>query len=428
MPVNSVGPHTAPAATFISPSARRVVLRIGILVGLAELGFATVIPLLPLYLTERLGASVKLVGVVVATFALVETFLKTAWGSVADRFGRRPMIIAGLLLSSVAPLVMSVLRVPILFMPLRLVDGAGSSALWPAATAIIADTTPQERRATAMGVLNMFFLAGLACGPVLGLYVVGFSGSYTYGFYLASGLLVLAALLAFVSLRGVGETHLHPPNSAVVGYHGFAPNPPVTEVVESARFSPLLLVMLAVAFVQMFGAGLLAPILAIYAKRIVGLSEQMIGTLFLIVVLSVALGSLVGGRVADRWGKIRAVMWGMVVGSAGMWLLPWSPRLEILAVSAILLGTSYALASPAWHALVSELAPPGRVGLAIGASQTAEGLGLMLGPLLGGVLWDVISHRAPFVASAFLLSAGTLALILSLRHLRAASGAPSGRP
>ena len=126
-------------------------MRAALIVGLAELGFATVIPLLPLHLTERLGASVKLVGAVVASFALVETVFKTAWGSLADRIGRRPTMIAGLVLSSLAPLIMSVLRVPALFIPLRLVDGIGSSALWPAASAIIADTSPRERRATAMG-------------------------------------------------------------------------------------------------------------------------------------------------------------------------------------------------------------------------------------------------------------------------------------
>ena len=126
-----------------------VVLRVGLIIGLAQLGFATVIPLLPLHLTERLGASVKLVGFVVASFALVETVLKTAWGSVADRLGRRPMIIGGLIVSSVAPLIMSVLQTAWVFVPLRIIDGAGSSALWPAASAIIADTTPPARRATA---------------------------------------------------------------------------------------------------------------------------------------------------------------------------------------------------------------------------------------------------------------------------------------
>ena len=404
-----------------------VVLRVALVIGLAELGFATVIPLLPLHLTERLGASVKLVGLVVATFALVETVLKTAWGSVADRIGRRPTIIAGLALSSVAPLIMSVLRVPFLFVPLRLIDGGGSSALWPAASAIIADTSPPERRATAMGALNMFFLAGLACGPVLGLFVAGFTGSSVYGFYLASILLGSAALVAVVALRGLADTHLDAPNAGMVGYHGVAPNPHLRDVVESAHLSPLLMVMFGVAFVQMFGAGLLAPILVIYAKRIVGLSEQMIGTLFLVLVLSVALASPSAGRLADRWGKTRAVSWGMVLGSLGMWLLPLSPRVGVLAAAAILIGVSYALSSPAWHALVSELAPPGRIGLAMGASQTAEGLGLVLGPLLGGLLWDEVGHRAPFVASAVLLSVGTLLLLITLRRLSGESAQPHTR-
>jgi len=142
----------------------RAVLRIAIVIGIAQFGFATVLPLLPLHLTEHLGASVKLVGVVVATFALVETFFKTALGGITDRMGRRPIIVCGLILSCVAPIIMAVLRSPVLFVPLRLIDGMGSAALWPAAAAAIADITTPDRRATGMATLNMFFLAGLAVG------------------------------------------------------------------------------------------------------------------------------------------------------------------------------------------------------------------------------------------------------------------------
>ncbi len=398
------------------PILRGVLLRVALVVGLTELGFATVIPLLPLYLTERLGASVRLVGVVVAAFALVETLLKATSGSLADRIGRRPLIIGGLLLSSLAPLLMAVLRVPALFVPLRVIDGAGSSTVWPSAAAIVVDTTPPDRRATAMGALNMFFLTGLGCGPALGLFVVGLSGSYEYGFYLASALLASAAVIAIVALRGLGDTHLRPPETEMVGYHGVAANPHLAEVVQSARVSPLLIVMMAVAFVRMFGAGLLAPILAIYAKRVLGLSEHMIGTLFLAVVLSVAAVSVPAGRLADRWGKRKTVAWGMAIGSIGMWALPASPRIDVLAAAAVLVGISYALAEPAWYALVGQLAPPGRVGLAMGAAQAAEGLGLVVGPLIGGLLWDTLGHRAPFVASAILLSIAATVLLISIRR------------
>jgi MFS family permease len=375
-----------------------------------------------LYLTEHLNASVKLVGAVVAAFALVETFLKAGWGSVADRVGRRPLIVAGLLLSSVAPLLMSVLRNPVLFVPLRLIDGAGSSALWPAASAIMADKTPRDQRATAMGTLNLFFLSGLAFGPALGLFVVGLTHSYATGFYLASGLMIAAAVWGSVALRDAATPHLAPPVTAVGGDHGDDQSSHRSRE-GRAQFSPLLITMLGVAFVQMFGVGLLAPILAIYAKQVVGLSEQVIGILFLLGVLSVAIASVPAGQLADRWGKRKAVVWGMAIGSAGMWMLPISPRLDVLAVGAILLGIGYALSSPAWHALVSELAPPGRIGFAMGAAQTAEGLGLVLGPLLGGVLWDAAGHVAPFVASASLLSVSTVALIITIRSLGRSSRA-----
>jgi len=397
-------------------------LRVSLVIGLGELGFATIVPLLPLYLTEHLNASVKLVGAVVAAFALVETFLKAGWGSVADRVGRRPLIVAGLLLSSVAPLLMSVLRNPVLFVPLRLIDGAGSSALWPAASAIMADKTPRDQRATAMGTLNLFFLSGLAFGPALGLFVVGLTHSYATGFYLASGLMIAAAVWGSVALRDAATPHLAPPVTAVGGDHGDDQSSHRSRE-GRAQFSPLLITMLGVAFVQMFGVGLLAPILAIYAKQVVGLSEQVIGILFLLGVLSVAIASVPAGQLADRWGKRKAVVWGMAIGSAGMWMLPISPRLDVLAVGAILLGIGYALSSPAWHALVSELAPPGRIGFAMGAAQTAEGLGLVLGPLLGGVLWDAAGHVAPFVASAALLSVSTVALIITIRSLGRSSRA-----
>src|SRR3989442_14024191 len=168
---------------------------------MAELGFATVIPLLPLYLKVRLGASATLVGVVVATFAAVETVFKTTWGSLADRIGKRPVIVGGLLLSSAAPVLMTLVRSAWLFVPLRLIDGMGSAALWPVAAAVMADRAKGEERATAMGALNMFFLSGLALGPSLGLFVSAFLGSYTFGFYLATALLLGAAGLAMLVFR-----------------------------------------------------------------------------------------------------------------------------------------------------------------------------------------------------------------------------------
>lgn len=386
----------------------RTLLGVAAVMGLAELGFATVIPLLPLYLKERLGASATLVGVVVATFAAVETVFKTTWGSLADRIGRRPVIVGGLLLSSVAPVLMTFLRVPALFVPLRLVDGMGSAALWPCAAASMADRADEEHRATAMGTLNMFFLSGLALGPSIGLFASGFFGGYQVGFYLASAILLAAAGMAmFVFRDGGAHSLIHSRSSGGMGFGA---------VVQGVRVSPLLLALLFVAFIQMFGVGLLAPILVIYAHEVVQLSDEVIGFVFLIMVLAVAVASVPGGRLADRVGRSRTVAWGMVLASAGMWLLPLAGRgnLPVLGAAAILLGGSYAVSSPAWLALMSEMAPFGRTGLVMGASETAQGAGLIIGPVLGGLLYDQAGPQAPFVASAILLTVGAFLAILIL--------------
>jgi len=391
----------------------RDVLRIAIIIGIAQFGFATVLPLLPLHLTEHLGASVKLVGVVVATFALVETFFKTALGGITDRLGRRPIIVCGLILSCVAPIIMAVLRRPVLFVPLRLIDGIGSAALWPAAAAAIADITTPDRRATGMATLNLFFLAGLAAGPAFGLFVSGFAGSFSAGFYVASALLAVAAILAAVIFpRDDHHTHA----STFVGYHATEPPARLKDLLSTFRSSELLFTMYLVAFVQMFGIGLLVPIAAIFAKRVVGLTEHAIGALFLTVTLTVALATVPAGRLADRTGKPLLVGVGMVLGTIGMWIIPFSTGLSELIGAGVLLGGSYALTAPAWLALVSELAPPGRLGLAVGASETVQGLGLVLGPLLGGLLWDSLGPRAPFIASAVVLSVGTVIALRAIRH------------
>lgn len=391
------------------------VWRIVIVLGTAQLGFAVILPLLPIYLTEQLDASVKLVGVVVATFALTETFFKAAWGGVADRWGRKPIMVAGLTLSATVPVVMAVLRAPALFVPLRLVDGMGSAALWPSAAAAVADVTTADRRASSMAMLNMAFLSGLAVGPALGLFVAGFTGDVRAGFFLASGLLALAAVVAATAF----PTGHHPASGIPAGaeFRAGVRAAYLDAIRVSFRASPVLFSLYLIAFVQMFGIGLLVPIAPIYAIQVVGLSKEAIGVLFLAMTVSVALATLPAGRLADRLGRPSLIIAGMAIGAAGMWIIPLSRHLAWLVAAGGLLGASYALVIPAWLALVTELAPPGRLGLAVGASETVQGLGLVFGPLLGGLLWDALGPQAPFAASAAALTAGA---VMAARVLRIA--------
>src|SRR5207302_1920194 len=111
-------------------------------------------------------------------------------------------------------------------------------------------------------------------------------------------------------------------------------------------------------------------------------------------------GARAGGFVqAVRAPVFRAMLLVAFVQMMGVWLLPLAGRgnLLVLGVAALLLGGSYAVSSPAWLALMSETAPRGSTGMAMGASETAQGAGLIIGPLLGGFLYDHVGPQAPFV-------------------------------
>jgi MFS family permease len=290
----------------------------------------------------------------------------------------------------------------------------GSAALWPSSAAAVADATPPDRRATGMGKLNMAFLGGLAAGPSLGLFVAGFVGDVRAGFYLASMLLALAALITATAFP---PDHRHTASDPAAGaYHASGRAGQLGAALGIFRVSRVLFWLYLIAFIQMFGIGLLVPIAAIYAKQIVGLSEHAIGVLFLAVTVTVAVATLPAGRLADHIGKPYLVAAGTALGAAGMWLIPFSRQLEWLIVAGVLLGGSYAVMIPSWLALVTELAPEGRLGLAVGASETVQGLGLVFGPLLGGLLWDALGPRAPFIASAAALTVGAILAVTVLRQ------------
>jgi MFS family permease len=120
------------------------------------------------------------------------------------------------------------------------------------------------------------------------------------------------------------------------------------------------------------------------------------------------------GHAADRWGKSRAVRLSLVISAAVMWLIPSCRSIPAFAAAAIILVLSHILGTPAWLALISGLAPRKRRGSVMGIVATAEGIGAVIAPLIGGWLWD-IKPAYIFYGSAALLS---LAAVVAMHTLR----------
>jgi DHA1 family multidrug resistance protein-like MFS transporter len=124
--------------------------------------------LLPLYLTEVLGSSVTLVGAVISTYLIVDIVTRTPAGWFADRWGRKPVLLFGIILSIMPLIFMMRVVTAHSFLLLNGFNGVGTGCIWPAIYAGVADTYRRGRRGLIMGVLSTVMLGGLALGPVNG--------------------------------------------------------------------------------------------------------------------------------------------------------------------------------------------------------------------------------------------------------------------
>ncbi|MYI66858.1 MAG: TCR/Tet family MFS transporter, partial [Gemmatimonadetes bacterium] len=130
------------------------------------IGFGIVLPILPLY-AAGFGARGLETGLLISVYSLVQLVMAPLWGRLSDRFGRRPILILGLLGSAVAYFIFARADSLAMLFLSRIIGGIGGSTI-PVAQAYIADVTPPERRAGNMGLIGAAFGLGFVIGPLLG--------------------------------------------------------------------------------------------------------------------------------------------------------------------------------------------------------------------------------------------------------------------
>jgi len=372
---------------------------------------------LPVYLVQGLHLSGLTLGAASATFLCVETLLKFPMGRWSDRAGRNGFVVLGPLLICLNPTFFAALptRLWFLVFPLRVVDGAGAAALWPPLFAAVGDLVPDRSRGAAMSVLNTVYVAAIGGAIVCGALVAHLTGSDRAPFLLASGCLVVTAAVARASLPRLPGARV---SAAAVDPVSDAESTVASDVPHAAAGARLLVLMLAVSIFMSAGVLILSNFLILYLKMDMRLSAGGISALLAALGVAVLALGLPLGHLADRWGTSHAVRLSVTVAALAMWVLPSCRTMASFVPVALILIVGHIMGTPAWLAVVSQLAPAARRGGAMGLVATGEGVGAVVGPLLGGFLWDK-AHHWVFYGSACLL---TLAAALALAAL------PKSRP
>jgi MFS family permease len=302
--------------------------------------------------------------------------------------------------------------------------------VWPTMMALIGEKMPVRDRAQIMAAWNLPYLAGLVLGMSAGLQIGEITGDNRYAFYTSSGLLGLAALCMIAMAMWdvqLGGSFGAPPRpvektGGVVEETGDVLNRHWWQRVSELRSEQrtLLHMLWLFGFVQLAGS-LPIPILTLYARDVLHLTQAGMVKVFAVPGLLTALLALPLGKVADRVGRDRAIRAGLVLGALGLALTALAgDRTWLVAGVLTLLGISYVVVMPAWMALTSELAPPERQGLALGAMNAAQGVGYVLASLAGAALYEYVGPTAPFHTGAALLAACAVACVFLVRRPRPA--------
>ena len=369
------------------------------------------LPFLPLYV-EQLGvrspaAIVRWSGVAFGVTFLAASLVSPIWGRLADRYGRKLMLVRASLGMAIVMSMIGLAHNIYELVALRLVIGlAGGYA--SGSVILVAMQTPKDRSTWALGTLSIGVMAGSFVGPLLGGVLPGLIGLRETFF--AAGGAIFVAFLATCFLIREERT-----GGAIAKKTG-----PRTGTWAAIPDRRPVFAMLATALLLMFANMSIEPIITVYVAQLVP-DRDRIALMSGLVMAASALASILAaprvGRLADRIGA-----WPVVVGclvSSGLLLIPQAFVTDAwqLVVLRFLMGLALAGLLPSVTALIRHSVPDEVTGGVLGYSQSAQYMGQITGPLMGGFAGAQFGMRSVFFATSALMLGAAAANWMLFRSL-----------
>ncbi len=395
---------TFPSRTLRFPRGRFVELAATVFLWQASLGIF-MLTLVQAYLPQHLNTSNAFPGYALACYSLARFVWQMPAGWIADRVGRRLVLVAGIAVGIPVLCAMMLFPSGTLFLAFSGLYGLAAATMWPAFLAHVGDTNEPSRRGHVMHYLNLAQMLGLGVGAIIGV-VLGDFVSYT------------AVFIACLALNGLAlAVALRPDKAPVV---------PIVrlkgEKLQLSAFRSILrpgvLMLGGIILFLSLGIAVQTPAIGTYLTQVLHVQMHQMALLLILPAGVAAFIAFRFSHLADRFGRGPPLVIGLAVTALCLFALTLTRSPIIVVNLAVLAGLAYAISVPAWSAAALDATQVQSRGVLLGSLAAVQGLGGAVGQAAGGQVSAMYGPEAPFKFAAILLGVAVVLTVIHIQHLR----------
>lgn len=363
---------------------------------LMAIAFYFMLPILPLYLVERLVVSKSEVGIILSLYTIAALIIRPFIGWAIDEYGRKGIYLLAFLLFSLSFIAYPLASGVLLFLGIRFAHGIFWGALTTTSSTIAVDIIPPSRRGEGIGIFGLSMTIGMAIGPMIAILITGESR-----FVLLFVTTICISFIGFL-LASIIKYPKYKTTSKIVSFT-------LKGLVEKTAI-PVSVNMIFV----MFTYGGILSFIALYTREI-GIRNS--GMFFLLLSLGIGLSRIGSGRVIDKRGPAAVSFIGILLLVVGFAILALIKTPIGYHMAGGVLGLGYGVIMPTFHTMINNITPPNRRGAANATFFTAFDMGIGLGMIGTGMLSQWLGFSSTFLVSSVInLIALNLFAFSTIRH------------
>jgi MFS family permease len=389
---------------LVNQTSSTVLFILSLSVGVAMIGLGIIWPLIPVYAVD-LGAGGLLVGLIIASFNVARTVFSPFVGKISDRWGRKNFIAVGLVFYAIISIFYALADDAHTLVVVRFFHGVASLLVVPIAMALAADIAPKEKLGLYMGTLNMAVMLGLGVGPALGGVIKDHFGMNA-AFYSMGAFAMLTCLLVVFLL---------PSDKATQGEKPYKKSTSIKSILSHR----VVLAILVMRFFVASGQGAVYTFLPVLALQL-NLTSSQVGIILTANIFVIAFLQRSSGRLSDRVNPKYLIIAGTLASGLTVLGMPFVEGFMMILLLNLLMGVANGISLPGGLVIIGRLGHTMGMASLMSVTDAAWSLGMIVSPILSGIILDVWGLTNVFVIGSVLILTGGIAVTALLKDYRSA--------